>query len=177
MQHSLPILPKARYSCSLAFITISGDFSVVIVNRNLSGSGIRPLYTFSFSANLGCINLHALPTQIPLSSPLITILNPALVSPWVTPSTTGVVYNNPINPRLAPFNLQLTPLQPPELGGGIGFRITVGPGRYIDLSLAKGTATSRFRVYRVRAQVVFVNDCTPTVSPGNSPRYHTSCRK
>jgi hypothetical protein len=58
------------------------------------------------------------------------------------------------------FNIQLTPLQPPELGGGIGFRITVRPGKYIDLSLVTGTATSPSRLYRVRAQVVsFIAVC------------------
>ena len=165
MQHSLPILPIARYSCSLAFTMISGDYSVVIVHGDLSGLGIRPLYTFSFSGQLGSIDLHALPTHIPLSSPLIAVLNPDLQSGWETPSATGVVYNDPINPPLAAFNIQLTLLQPPELGGGIGFRITVRPGRYIDLSLVTGTATKPSRLYRVpRAQVVSFNDCTPTVS-------------
>jgi len=165
MQQSLPTLPAARYSCSLSFTTISGHSSVVIVHGDLSdGLGIRPLYTFSPTGQLGSINLHALPTQIPLSSPLIAVLNPGLLSPWVTPSATGVVYNDPINPHLAPFGIQLTPLQPPELGGGIGFRITVAPGRHYDLSFVTGTATSPSRLYRVRAQVVSFNDCTPTVS-------------
>ena len=96
-QQSLPI---ARYSCSLAFTTISGDYSVVIVHGDLSGLGIRPLYTFSFSGRLGGIDLHALPTHVPSVEAL--------------------------------FNIQLPPLRPPELGAGIGFRITVGPGRYIE---------------------------------------------
>jgi hypothetical protein len=168
MQQSLPILPTDRYSCSLSFATISGHSSIVVVRGDLSdGLGIRPLYTFSPTGQLGSINLHALPTRIPLSSPLIAVLNPGILPRWV-PSATGVVYNNPINPHLPPFSIQLTPHQPPELGGGIGFRITVAPGRYIDLSLVTGTATSRrttrSRLYRVRAQVVSFNDCTPTIS-------------
>jgi hypothetical protein len=165
MQQSLPILPAARYSCSLSFVTISAHSLVAIVEGDLSdGSGIRPLYTFSQMDQPGNIYLHALPTHIPLSSPLIAVLNPGLISPWEIPSATTVFYNDPINPHSASFSIQLTPLQPPELGGGIGFRIAVAPGRYIDLSLVTGTATSRSRLYRVHAQVVSFNDCTPTVS-------------
>ena len=158
MQQSLiPTLPASRYSCSLFFATISGHGSVVIVDGDLSdGLGIRPLYTFSPAAQqlqLGAIELHAIPTHIPLSSPLIAVLQPGLPLPWLSPSAIHVDYRNP-NPRLAPFIIQHTPLQPPELGGGIGFRITVAPGRHIDLSLVTGTATSLTRQYRVRAQFV-----------------------
>ena len=138
MQQSLPTLqvPATYYSCSFSFTMVSGHSSVVIVHSDLSdGLGIRPLYTFLPMGQLGNINLHALLTQIPLSSPLIAILNPGLLSPWVTPSATGVIYNNLIIPNLAPFSIQLTPLQPLVLGGGIGFRIT------IDLSLVASTST------------------------------------
>lgn len=129
----------------------------------------RPLSSFDLAVSTFMPFRHMF-----LCRPPLLVLNPDLLSPWVTPSATDVVYNDPINPQLY---IQLTPLQPPDLGGGIGFRIAVGPGRYIDLRHVTGTATSPSRLYRVRAQAVTFNDCTPTVSPKYSPRYHTSCRK
>jgi len=127
-------------------------------------------FQYTDNRNKGChSSLHSRPlssfdlavsTFMPFRHMLL-VLNPNLV----TPSATDVVYNDPITPQLY---IQLTPLQPPDLGGGIGFRITVGPGRYIDLRLVTCTATSPSQLYRVRAQAVTFNDCTPTVSPAET---------
>jgi len=109
------------------------------------GLRLRNLYTFSQTVQ-GSIEVHALPTHIPLTSPLIAVLYPNLLSPWKTPSETRVVYHNAINPGPAPFNnavnipslVQYITLQLPELGGGIGFRISAWLGTDIDLSIVTG---------------------------------------
>lgn len=158
MQQSLPTLPASRYSCSLSFATIGHAGIVTVIGDLSDGLGLRHLYTFSPTGQ-GSIDVHALPTHIPLSSTLIAVLNPNLQSPWETPSETGTVYNNAINARPAPFNtavnipslVQYMPLHLPELGGGIGFRIRAWSGRDIDLSIVTGTATSKTRLYRVCA--------------------------
>jgi hypothetical protein len=178
MQHSLPILPIARYSCSLAFTTISGDYSVVIVHGDLSAWVSDPFTHFP-SGQLGSIDLHALPTHIPLSSPLIAVLNPDLQSGWVTPSATGVVYNDPINPPLAAFNNMVnnlfnTPLQLPELGGGIGFRISSEARKIYRPEHCHWHSYEPSRLYRVRAQVFLSMTVHQPFSPGNSPHYHSS---
>ena len=111
MQQSSPTLLIARYSCSLSFTTTR-------IWRHCHqrchspwrpiSLGYQTLYTFSSSDQLGSIDLHALLTHIPLSSPLITVLNPDLLSPWATPSATGAVQNDPINLHLSPFDIAST---------------------------------------------------------------------
>ena len=62
-----------------------------------------------------------------LNLQLVAVLNHDFQSSFETPSETGVVYCNAINPRPAPLNntinipslIQYTALQPPELEGGI----------------------------------------------------------
>jgi len=152
MQQSLPMLPASSYPCSLSFATIR-HAGIVIVTGDLSdGMGVRGLYTFSLEQ--GFIEVHALPTRIPLASTLIAVLHPNVNSPWRTPSDTSVAYRNAINPRTPAgdtANIPSLVQDTLQLGAGSGFRISMWSGRDIDLSIVTGTARSMFRVYRVRA--------------------------
>jgi hypothetical protein len=128
--------------------TVSGDLS--------DGLGLRDLYTFSPTGQ-GSIEVHALPTR----STLIAVLNPNLQSLWTTPSETGIVYNNAIDPRPAPFNNAVNiplPRSRHAISTSRAYREhwfsdqhVVRKGSDIDLSIVTGTTTSKYRVYRVRA--------------------------
>lgn len=135
-------------------VTVTGDLS--------DNNGPRALYSFSPSVQ-GSIEVYAFPSHVPLATTLIAVLRPTSIS-WGTPSDIRVDYHNlnAISPHTQTGNnneafVQRTPLQPPELGGGIGFRIRTWSGKDIDLSsIVPDTATYRIatRLYRLTRPIV-----------------------